>query len=124
VPEACSRVADLFQSRRVGTAFPGRTAGDYNYQVDWDAEQRAYFIETCEEEMAAWGFEIDFDSPGRARRPANGADADEPPLDRQAMPDARPEDPGTEGRALPKDERGSGRGPVMRLLKWLRSLGA
>jgi hypothetical protein len=121
VPESRSRVADVFQSRRVGTAFPDRPAGDYNYQIDWDDEQRAYFIEKCEEEMAAWGFEMDFD-PGPAQCGLTSGDDDAAPLDAQRERGARAQELEDEGRALRERGRGIDQGSVTRLLKWLRSL--
>ena len=40
----------------------GKGRGDYDYQIDWDDERRAYFVKTCAEEMNAWAYEVDFDS--------------------------------------------------------------
>lgn len=56
------RVAELFQSRRVLSAFPQKAAGDYTYEIDWSDERKAYFISTCGQEMEAWGFDLGFDA--------------------------------------------------------------
>ena len=66
-PRYSRAVAELFISKRVLSAFPDKAPGDYRYRVDWDDEQKAYFEATCGAEMAAWGYEIDYESPGVAR---------------------------------------------------------
>jgi hypothetical protein len=65
-PEYLEQITDLFRSKRVASAFPDKSPGDYRYQIDWSRDQRAYFINTCSEEMEAWGYEIDFESPDSA----------------------------------------------------------
>ena len=61
------RVVELFQSKRVLSAFPDRAPGDYRYQIDWTPDQQAYFIETCQGEMKIWGYPVDFDRPATGR---------------------------------------------------------
>jgi len=60
VPEKREVIAELFRSKRVNTAFPDRPPGDYDYQVDWSDDQKALFVATCGEEMAAWGYALPF----------------------------------------------------------------
>ena len=60
VPGACSRVANLFQSKRVLSAFPDKLVGDYDYQIDWTNAQKTFFSKTCAEEMKIWGYPISF----------------------------------------------------------------
>lgn len=64
MPLCCMAVTDLLASQRVLSAFPDKRPGDYNYDIDWNPQQKAFFIETCGPEMEAWGYEINFDSPG------------------------------------------------------------
>jgi len=59
VPECSNSVSDLLRSKRANSAFPNRSPGDYRYQINWHNEQKAYFIETCQEEMEAWGYEME-----------------------------------------------------------------
>lgn len=69
--EGLARVAQLFESRRVLSAFPDKPAGDYGYEIDWSPERKDYFVSICGPEMEAWQFDIDFDSPqGRRYGPA------------------------------------------------------
>jgi hypothetical protein len=80
--EYLDQVADLFRSKRVLSTFPDRPPGDYQYQIDWSPAQQAYFVSTCGEEMKAWGYEVDFDSPGSAQAASSSDDklimADQP----------------------------------------------
>jgi len=64
MPEYNVSVAGLLISRRVLSAFADKRPGDYNYHIEWSPQQKEFFIETCGSEMGAWGYEIDFDSPG------------------------------------------------------------
>jgi hypothetical protein len=122
VPQARSRVADLFQTKRVASAFPDRSPGDYGYQIDWGDEQRAHFTKTCEVEMGAWGFEMDFDSPGPAQRgPSSGGD-EAALMDALRKREAWIQELESECRALRERVRGFEHGPVMRLLNWLQRL--
>ena len=72
--EYLEQVADLFRSKRVLSTFPDKPPGDYQYQIDWSPAQGAYFVSTCGEEMEAWGYEIDFDSPGPAQATSSSGD--------------------------------------------------
>lgn len=65
-PEYLEQITDLFRSKRIASTFPDKPPGDYQYQIDWSRDQRIYFINTCSEEMEAWGYEVDFESPGPA----------------------------------------------------------
>ncbi len=57
-------VASLMLSKRVLSSFPDKKPGDYTYRIQWTEEQKAFFIETCGEEMEAWGYPIDFEHVG------------------------------------------------------------
>ena len=63
IPEHREAIAELFRTCRTNTAFPGKPPGDYSYEIDWSEEQKEYFIQTCGEEMRAWGYAIDFIHP-------------------------------------------------------------
>lgn len=56
-------IADRFATHRENTAFRDRAPGDYRYEIRFSAEQREYFAATCGREMAAWGYELDFEEP-------------------------------------------------------------
>jgi len=78
IPEHRDAVAELIRSRRLNTSFPDKPPGDYSYEIDWGEEQSEYFIQTCGEEMEAWGYSIDFAkpvglSPGRVIEPSLGS---------------------------------------------------
>ena len=60
VPEYQQAMVELFHSRRQNTAFPDKPPGDYNYELDWSNDQKAFFIEACAEEMGIWGYSIPF----------------------------------------------------------------
>jgi hypothetical protein len=64
MPSCCMTVTDLLASQRVLSAFPDKRPGDYNYRIDWGPQQKEFFIKMCGPEMEAWGYDIDFDSPG------------------------------------------------------------
>jgi len=69
IPESARELADVFQSRRENTAFPDREVGDFFYPVDWTGEQKRVLAEVCGEEMALWGYPLDFERPGGPRSP-------------------------------------------------------
>lgn len=122
MPDARSRVADLFQTKRLGSAFPDRPAGDYDYEIKWGEERKAYFISTCGQEMGAWGFEIDFVSPGPARpRPRAGAD-EAVTMDALQRHEARIKEPESECWARPERVKGIAPGLLSRLLNLLETL--
>lgn len=60
VPEAQQRIANLFGSKRVNTAFPTRSPGDYEYDLNWTSPQKAFFVKNCAQEMEAWGYDVPF----------------------------------------------------------------
>jgi hypothetical protein len=60
VPESRERVAELFGSKRVNTAFPDKSPGDYDYDLGWTNRQKAFFMRTCAREMETWGYDIPF----------------------------------------------------------------
>jgi len=62
IPERQALIAEVFCSRRENSAFPDKQPGDYEYQIEWNEEQKAFLLNTCEEEMEAWGYPIDFSS--------------------------------------------------------------
>lgn len=57
-PQGREAVGELFRSQRVNTAFPDKAPRDYDYEIDWSDEQKAFFIETCGEEMEIWGYSV------------------------------------------------------------------
>lgn len=66
VPEARKRVAELWAGTRVLSAYPDRRPGEYGNRVTWTDRQKEAFEKVCGEEMAVWGYELDFESPGPA----------------------------------------------------------
>lgn len=118
-PEAAQEVADLFRSKRVITSFPERPPGDYDYQIDWTPAQRAYFIETCSAEMAVWGYEVNFDTPG----PGADDDGDHAALlATLRKQDARIAELETENHALRRRVTEFEQGRIMRFLAWANRL--
>lgn len=63
IPEHREAIAELFRTQRVNTAFPEKRPGDYDYEINWSGEQKRYFIQTCGEEMRAWGYSMDLIGP-------------------------------------------------------------
>ena len=64
VPQSAEVIAHTFKSRRENTAFPTKEVGDFFYPVDWKEEHRAVLADVCADEMAAWGYALDFERPG------------------------------------------------------------
>lgn len=60
VPERREDIAEMFCTKRVNTAFPDKSPGDYAYDLDWSDQQKLFFIEKCAEEMEIWGYTIPF----------------------------------------------------------------
>jgi len=77
VPHFGRDIADVFRSRRENTAFPERDVGDFFYAVNWTDRQKAILAEVCREEMAVWGYPLDFQCPA-GPNPAHGTDLTEP----------------------------------------------
>ena len=102
-------VASLLASQRVLSSFPGKRPRDYNYRIDWSPHQREFFVETCGEEMEAWGYEIDFDSPGR----------DQNEVEMLAQRDVRILELERECQELRAHLAKIEQGRVMRVLNWL-----
>jgi hypothetical protein len=84
VPERAEEFGSVFDSRRENTAFPGREPGDYVYPVDWSDEQQAVLTDLCAAEMRAWGYPLDFQSPGGADPARAEPQAEGHELDMQA----------------------------------------
>jgi len=119
VPDHRDSISDLLRSKRANSAFPDRSPGDYHYQIDWTDEQKAYFIETCQEKMEAWGYEMDFG-------PFEGVQVKTSAPDRQLVEtevdlrDTRIEELEHECQALREHLREVEQGRVMRLLNWIQ----
>ena len=64
IPQFAEDIAAVFRARRENTAFPDREVDDFFYAVDWTDEQKAAVAEECRQEMAFWGYELDFNHPG------------------------------------------------------------
>ncbi len=74
-PQSSGSVAELFTTRRTNTAFPDKAVGDFIYPVGWSEEWKQLLADICTEEMAHWGYPLDFacptgPDPALARRPA------------------------------------------------------
>ena len=63
IPEHREAIAELFRTQRANTAFPDKPPGDYDYEINWSRTQKKYFIQTCGEEMKAWGYSMDLIEP-------------------------------------------------------------
>jgi len=80
VPQFGHEFAHWFKTRRENTSFPDKEAGDFVYPVDWTKEQRATLAAICQEEMAIWGYPLDFERPG-GPDPAQALDVQPEPAD-------------------------------------------
>lgn len=56
-------IVDVFCTRRENTAFPNRDVKDFFYPVDWTDEQKMVLAEVCRDEMAFWGYPLNFQHP-------------------------------------------------------------
>ncbi|MDY7078946.1 MAG: sulfotransferase [Chloroflexota bacterium] len=119
MPESRYSVVDLFCSNRVLSSFPDKNPGDYHYQIDWRPEQKAHFIEMCQEEMEIWGYEINFDSLGFARDVLPLPDGLVAIISDLNQRDARIAELEREYQALREHLARVEQGRVMRLLNWL-----
>jgi hypothetical protein len=63
VPQLADDFAYVFRSKRENTAFPDKNVGEYIYPVNWPHEQRTVLTDICGEEMAVWGYPLDFENP-------------------------------------------------------------
>lgn len=72
-PSFVSPIERTFAQVRENSAFPERSVGDYDHAVAWSADEKRFFSAACGAEMAAWGFEEDFDRPRGAERPIAAA---------------------------------------------------
>ncbi len=63
VPQLVDDFAHVFRSKRENTAFPDKNIGEYIYPVNWTYEQRTILSDICGEEMAIWGYPLNFESP-------------------------------------------------------------
>jgi hypothetical protein len=121
-PEARQAVAELFRSKRVLSAFPDKSPGDYEYEINWSAAQQAHFIETCGEEMEVWGYEIDFESPGRSGAgPLLSGDQDSM-LEELRRRDIRVAELEERNRELRERLTLFEQGRLMRFLRWLNGI--
>jgi hypothetical protein len=68
VPQFADAIAGVFRSRRENTSFPDKGIGDFIYPLNWTDEQTVMLTDICGEEMALWGYPIDFDEPGGPTR--------------------------------------------------------
>jgi hypothetical protein len=62
-PDFSNSLADVFESKRENTAFPNKSVGEYIYPVNWTHEQKAVFTDICRDEMAVWGYPLNFQCP-------------------------------------------------------------
>ncbi len=67
-PHHQTEMAECLRSCRANSSFPDRPPQDYAYQIDWSEQQKAFFIETCQTEMKAWGYPLDFQHPAASNR--------------------------------------------------------
>ncbi|RME48420.1 MAG: sulfotransferase [Caldilineae bacterium] len=79
-PQWTEAVAGVFKSTRENTAFPDKPVGDFFYAVDWTDEQKQMLADICGDEMAMWGYPLDFQYPG-GPDPAKAVPVEEAPLD-------------------------------------------
>lgn len=62
-PKCQAEMVERLHSCRANSSFPDRPPGDYSYHIDWSEQRKAFFIETCQTEMEAWGYPLDFERP-------------------------------------------------------------
>lgn len=119
LPEFSTSISDLLRSNRANSAFPDRSPGDYCYQIDWTDEQKVYFIETCQEEMEAWDYEVDFGSLDSVQGKTSAPDRQLAETGVE-LRDTRIEELERECQALREHLREVEQGRVMRLLNWIQ----
>lgn len=120
-PEKLLPVFEVLATRRVLPAFPDKRPGDYRYELNWSAEQVAQFERICGEEMASWGFELDFDMPGASRADLAGSEDLDKVLAVLALRETRIAELEGERNALLQHLRAVERGRIMRLLNWTQT---
>lgn len=63
IPQQWERIAYTFKHKRENTAFPERKVGDFFYPIQWSRSEKRFLTATCKDEMALWGYQLDFRHP-------------------------------------------------------------